>query len=183
MTGDYWSLAGKQASQTLLGCSAKLSLDALNGKNEYTVSSYCLHPSGVSLALGFAFENLALINQSAFVVGLNLFHKSNVPLQPNWSLSVPSSVTCLAFHPKKTSILAVGMANGMIAIYDIAKSEELLLLQSEINLYFHIDRVTSLEWCAFKVNKAMKLVGGSNGRCSSAARWTPRCLCGTSPTS
>lgn len=133
-------------------------MEALNAKNEYSVNCYALHPSGVSLALGYAYENLAKINQQAFVVGANLFHKSGQPLQPNWSITVPSSVTCLSFHPKKTSILAVGLANGMIAIYDITKSEEQLLLQSEINLYFHIDRVTSLEWCAFKVNKAMKLV-------------------------
>ena len=51
------------------------------------------------------------------------------------------------------------MANGTIAIYDITKSDEnALLFRSEINEYFHIDRVTSLEWTPFKLNKAMKLV-------------------------
>ncbi len=56
------------------------------------------------------------------------------------------------------------MANGVIAVYDISKLEEGgLLFKSEINEYFHIDRVTSLEWAATKVNKNLKimLVSGS----------------------
>jgi dynein intermediate chain 1 len=69
-----------------------------------------------------------------------------------------SSVTALAFHPRKTSILSVGMANGVVAVYDVAKSEELMLFRSEINDYFHIDRVTTLEWVPFKINKNMKIV-------------------------
>ena len=70
-----------------------------------------------------------------------------------------STITALAFHPKKTSILAVGMANGAIAVYDITRPEEsALLFRSEINEYFHIDRVTSLEWIPFKLAKGMKLV-------------------------
>lgn len=51
------------------------------------------------------------------------------------------------------------MANGVVAIYDIAKSEEaMLLFRSEIGEYFHIDRVTSLEWTKFQVNNSIKLV-------------------------
>jgi hypothetical protein len=51
------------------------------------------------------------------------------------------------------------MANGAIAIYDISRPEEsALLFRSEINEYFHIDRVTSLEWIPFKLAKGMKLV-------------------------
>lgn len=72
-----------------------------------------------------------------------------------------SSVTSLAFHPKKTSILAVGMANGVVAVYDVARTEEMLLFRSEINEYFHIDRVTTLEWAPFDTNKNMKLVSKS----------------------
>lgn len=46
------------------------------------------------------------------------------------------------------------MANGVVAVYDTAKIEEGgLLFRSEISEYFHIDRVTSLEWCVMKVNK------------------------------
>ena len=64
----------------------------------------------------------------------------------------------MAFHPRKTSILAVGMANGVVAVYDVARTEELMLFRSEINEYFHIDRVTTLEWAPFKINKNMKIV-------------------------
>jgi WD40 repeat protein len=68
-------------------------------------------------------------------------------------------VTSLAFHPRKTSVLAVGMANGGIGIYDISKTDDSsLLFRSEIGEYFHLDRVTSLEWTPFKVNKTMKIV-------------------------
>lgn len=51
------------------------------------------------------------------------------------------------------------MANGMIGVYDVSKVDENpLLFRSEINEYFHIDRVTSLEWVPYKVGKGMKLV-------------------------
>lgn len=56
------------------------------------------------------------------------------------------------------------MANGVISVYDISKLEEGgLLFKSEINEYFHIDRVTTLEWVPAKVNKNFKimLVSGS----------------------
>lgn len=55
--------------------------------------------------------------------------------------------------------MAVGMANGAIAVYDISRSDDTsLLFKSEINEFFHIDRVTSLEWVAFKLAKGMKIV-------------------------
>lgn len=55
--------------------------------------------------------------------------------------------------------MAVGMANGAIAVYDISRSDDTsLLFKSEINEFFHIDRVTSLEWVTFKLAKGMKIV-------------------------
>lgn len=54
------------------------------------------------------------------------------------------------------------MANGSIAIYDISRPDDsALLFRSEINEYFHLDKVTSLEWIPFKLAKGMKLVEGS----------------------
>lgn len=51
------------------------------------------------------------------------------------------------------------MANGSICIYDISKTEDSsTLFKSEVGEYFHLDRVTSLEWIPFKVNKNMKIV-------------------------
>lgn len=51
------------------------------------------------------------------------------------------------------------MANGSIAVYDISRSDDsAFLFKSDINEFFHIDRVTSLEWIPFKVAKGMKLV-------------------------
>jgi|JFJP01.1.fsa_nt_gi hypothetical protein len=51
------------------------------------------------------------------------------------------------------------MANGGIGIFDISKTDESSqLFRSEIGEYFHLDRVTSLEWIPFKVNKGMKIV-------------------------
>ena len=51
------------------------------------------------------------------------------------------------------------MINGSIAVYDISRPEEsALLFKSEISEYFHIDRVTTLEWIPFKLSKGMKLV-------------------------
>lgn len=72
------------------------------------------------------------------------------------------------------------MANGVIAIYDLSKMTETsaqkasnttgqksdsgpLLCRSEISEFFHIDRVTSLEWVQYKLNKGIEtlLVSGS----------------------
>jgi hypothetical protein len=49
---DYWSQAKKQAVQTTLQSSNKISVDSLNPKNEYSVNCNALHPSGMSIAVG-----------------------------------------------------------------------------------------------------------------------------------
>jgi hypothetical protein len=83
----------------------------------------------------------------------------------------------LSFHPQNTSLLAVGMANGVVALYDLSKisdgtsrqpsgekrDEGPLVCRSEISEFFHIDRVTSLEWVQYKLNKGVEtlLVSGS----------------------
>lgn len=69
------------------------------------------------------------------------------------------------------------MANGVVALYDLSKLSEHsqksdpnhkadsgpLVCRSEISEFFHIDRVTSLEWVQYKLNKAIEtlLVSGS----------------------
>lgn len=69
------------------------------------------------------------------------------------------------------------MANGVVALYDLSKLSEHsqksdptnkgdtgpLVCRSEISEFFHIDRVTSLEWVQYKLNKGIEtlLVSGS----------------------
>ena len=49
---DYWSQASKQVVQTVLSSTAKIDVDSINQKNEYSTSCSVLHPSGVSMVVG-----------------------------------------------------------------------------------------------------------------------------------
>lgn len=49
---DYWSQASKQVVQTVLSSTAKIDVDSINQKNEYSISCSVLHPSGVSMVVG-----------------------------------------------------------------------------------------------------------------------------------
>lgn len=69
------------------------------------------------------------------------------------------------------------MANGVVALYDLSRLSESiqktdignktengpLICRSEISEFFHIDRVTTLEWVQYKLNKGIEtlLVSGS----------------------
>lgn len=103
------------------------------------------------------------MNQNSFVVCYNLLTRGST-VQPSWSMTTLSSVTALAFHPRRTNFLTVGMANGVIAMYDITKdSEKSMVFRSDIGEFFHLDRVTSLQWIKYKVNNNMEqlLISGS----------------------
>ena len=88
---DYWTSGSKQITQTTLALAAQVNTENLNPKNEYFLNSVELHPSGMSLALGYAYEDPSKLTQSSFIVGVSLSQKggsTTVNLKPSWSFNV-----------------------------------------------------------------------------------------------
>ena len=64
-------------------------------------------------------------------------------------LPTQNCVSCISFHPKKPSVLAVGTVSGEILLYELGR-EEPLLGRTIVDDYFHRDIITQLNWWAYR---------------------------------
>jgi WD40 repeat protein len=106
-------------------------------------------------------------------IGYSLFKSGDNAGKPDWIINTPSSVTCICFHPKKRNIVAIGLGNGSLEVHDIDKQEQnsTRICSSGINEIFHTDEVTSLQWCIYGVNKAIKMILMSGSRDGKMLLW------------
>lgn len=69
----------------------QVNIENLNSKDEYFLNCIEIHPSGMSLALGYAYEDVTKLTQNSFIVGVGISHKggvSTISLKPTWSFNV-----------------------------------------------------------------------------------------------
>eukprot|EP00281_Chroomonas_sp_CCMP1168_P011036 CAMPEP_0206279230 /NCGR_PEP_ID=MMETSP0047_2-20121206/37914_1 /ASSEMBLY_ACC=CAM_ASM_000192 /TAXON_ID=195065 /ORGANISM="Chroomonas mesostigmatica_cf, Strain CCMP1168" /LENGTH=721 /DNA_ID=CAMNT_0053709171 /DNA_START=20 /DNA_END=2186 /DNA_ORIENTATION=- len=97
--------------------------------------------------------------------GLVLFWSLKNPEYPQKVYKTECSVTSLAFAQKSINLLAVGLYDGTVAIYDVRKEEDKPVLQSVYNGGKHSDSVWEVRWVDKGSEKAEALVSvSSDGR-------------------
>lgn len=62
------------------------------------------------------------------------------------AIMLPCCVMSIAFHPSQPTIIAGGLYNGEIRVWDIANEEEPLLMSSKIDDLFHREPVSDIIW-------------------------------------
>lgn len=67
-------------------------------------------------------------------------------LKPDVEIEVSCCVSCIAFHPKRPSVLAAGLFTGEIRVWDLSGGEDLLMANSTIDDYFHREPIAQLCW-------------------------------------
>ena len=64
-----------------------------------------------------------LVEGTSKIIGFNLLKEGAQAREPSWTINTPSSVCSIAFRPKTSNIIAVGLANGVIYLFNLVKLE------------------------------------------------------------
>jgi len=99
------------------------------------------------LAVGYGnhtFSNSA--DHTAPTKGLVAFWSLKNPGYPLWSFETSSGVTALDFATQSPNILAVGLYDGTIAIFDVKSKQGLPSMQSDVSTGRHSDPVWKVRW-------------------------------------
>lgn len=71
-------------------------------------------------------------------------------LHPEYSFTTEAGVMCLDFHPKSPALLAVGLYDGTVLVYDIRNKHKRPIYQSTVRTSKHTDPVWQVS--VFKIS-------------------------------
>jgi dynein intermediate chain 1 len=94
------------------------------------------------------------------------------PNHPEYFFETPSEVMCLKFHPQHPALIAVGLYNGTVMVFDIrikgAKNNP--IYQSTVRTKKHTDPVWEVHWNKKEANRELSFFSiSSDGRIT---KWT-----------
>ncbi|RNF12464.1 dynein intermediate-chain-like protein [Trypanosoma rangeli] len=77
-----------------------------------------------------------------------------IPAHPEFSFYLESGVMCLEFHPEETALLACGLHDGSVCVFDLRivskDSKEVVkpIFKSDVRSGKHMDPVWEIHWCS-----------------------------------
>ena len=169
----YWKAGISGINNTRLVQTLNLQLsDDLKLQGSFEVSCAIFNSSGMVLVLGLENTKLDTGSRMSKVMGFNLFKSRDQASKCVWKISTPASVTCMAFHPRKPTALAVGLENGVIELHETSRTDEnSLIFRSESHPLFHSEPVTELRWCFYRVNNSPKILLASSSKDGKILLW------------
>ncbi|XP_040294075.1 cytoplasmic dynein 2 intermediate chain 2 isoform X1 [Bufo bufo] len=84
--------------------------------------------------------------EKSYVCTWNLDRRGFNPNHPDTVLDVPSSVMCLAFHPSRPSLIAGGLFNGEVLVWDTSRTDDPLIGRTGLSIDSHMDPVYQVRW-------------------------------------
>lgn len=106
------------------------------------VTALCWNPSLSDLfAVGYGSYNFSKQGP-----GLIACFSLKNPSYPEFIYNTDSGIMCLDFYPKTPSLIAVGMYDGTVAVFDLAHKTDLPLYKSSIKTGKHTDPVWEVKW-------------------------------------
>ncbi|XP_077140493.1 cytoplasmic dynein 2 intermediate chain 2 isoform X2 [Ranitomeya variabilis] len=84
--------------------------------------------------------------EKSYVCTWNLDRQGFNPSHPDVVLDVPSSVMCLAFHPSRPSLIAGGLFNGEVLVWDTSRADDPLIGRTGLSTDSHMDAVYQVRW-------------------------------------
>mmetsp|Transcript_8217 Transcript_8217/g.30340 ORF Transcript_8217/g.30340 Transcript_8217/m.30340 type:complete len:658 (-) Transcript_8217:198-2171(-) len=92
------------------------------------------------------------------------------PSYPEYMFTTKSGVTAIDFHPQHASLLAAGMYDGTVAIYDIRTGSNEPIIKSNVRTGKHTDAVWQIRWDQETISGSLTFFSvSSDGRVTS---WT-----------
>ncbi|CAK90422.1 unnamed protein product (macronuclear) [Paramecium tetraurelia] len=71
---------------------------------------------------------------------------SKTPTHPEYAFTCEAGVMCLDFHPQSPALLAVGLYDGTVLVYDIRNKHKKPIYQSTVRTQKHTDPVWQVRW-------------------------------------
>ncbi|XP_072344935.1 cytoplasmic dynein 2 intermediate chain 2 [Scyliorhinus torazame] len=84
--------------------------------------------------------------EKSYVCSWNLDRRGLDPIRPSTVIDVSSAVMCLAFHPVEPSLIAGGLYNGEVLVWNSSKSDDPLIARSGISDDTHREPVYQVQW-------------------------------------
>ncbi|XP_068104626.1 cytoplasmic dynein 2 intermediate chain 2 isoform X2 [Hyperolius riggenbachi] len=84
--------------------------------------------------------------EKSYVCTWNLDRRGFNPNHPDTVLEAASSVMCLAFHPSRPSIIAGGLFNGEVLVWDTSRVDDPLIGRTGLLTDSHTDAVYQVVW-------------------------------------
>jgi len=79
-------------------------------------------------------------------MGLICLYSLKNTTHPEYAYSCEAGVMCLDFHPESAALLAVGLYDGTVLIYDIRNKHKKPIYQSTVRTQKHTDPVWQVRW-------------------------------------
>ena len=86
----------------------------------------CWNPSNMDL-FAVAYGSYDFLKQGPGLIGC--FTLKN-PSYPEYIFTCPSGVMCLEFHPQHSSMIAAGLYDGSVLVYDMHQKSEVPIFKS-----------------------------------------------------
>lgn len=79
-------------------------------------------------------------------MGLICLYSLKNTTHPEYAYSCEAGVMCLDFHPSSPSLLAVGLYDGTVLVYDIRNKHKRPIYQSTVRTKKHTDPCWQVRW-------------------------------------
>eukprot|EP01028_Stygiella_incarcerata_P008815 TRINITY_DN3953_c0_g1_i1.p1 TRINITY_DN3953_c0_g1~~TRINITY_DN3953_c0_g1_i1.p1 ORF type:complete len:581 (-),score=158.41 TRINITY_DN3953_c0_g1_i1:10-1752(-) len=139
------------------------------------VSDICWNCTGNIIGVGWGrIEESGWSSESGCVAVWGIHHRLFDPKKPENMLETVSYVVSLAFHPKKPSLLAVGLFHGEVLLWDISQEESGVVASTSKNVdsYAHREPVWSMQWVFGRAfDEYMLATASSEGK---VLVWSPK---------
>jgi len=97
--------------------------------------------------------------------GLICCYSLKNPSHPEYTFTTESGVMCLDFHPQHSSLLAVGLYDGTVMIYDVRNKVNRPIYYSTVKNGKHTDPVWQVSWQEEDLSKSLNFFSvSSDGR-------------------
>ncbi|XP_023664248.1 cytoplasmic dynein 2 intermediate chain 2 [Paramormyrops kingsleyae] len=103
--------------------------------------------------------------EKSFVCTWNLNRRGLDPKRPDVVIDAATSVMCVSFHPSRPSLIAGGLYNGEVVVWDTSQTQDPVLAQTGMSPDTHRDPVCQVYWVPTgRRGEFAVLSAGSGGR-------------------
>ncbi|KAM4720205.1 cytoplasmic dynein 2 intermediate chain 2 [Anableps anableps] len=102
-------------------------------------------------------------NEKSCVCLWNLDRRSLRPKQPDLVLDVPAAVTSVCCHPERPALIAGGLFNGEVVVWDTSRTQDLVLAQTGMSADSHREPVYQVLWVPLQKKGEFGVLSSSPG--------------------